>query len=68
MKNWFLRVFCVVDLQYAREKGLIFVKNVYGDGINHLNCRSIWKDAKGRKYRISELYEKEKISKKIQGH
>lgn len=58
IKNWFLRVFCVVDLQYARENGLKFVKNIHGDSINHLNCRSIWEDSKGRKYRISELNEK----------
>lgn len=57
MKEWFIRNFCVVDLQYAKEKGLVFVKNIYGDSINHLNCRSIWKDSKGRKYRVSELWD-----------
>lgn len=55
MNEWYIRTFCVIDTDQAKEKELTFVRNIYGDEINHLNCRSIWKDSKGRTYRVSEL-------------
>jgi hypothetical protein len=47
--------FKVISRLQALELGLAFSNNVYGDAINHLNCRSIWVDSKGRTYRVREL-------------
>ncbi len=38
------------------KRGLIHLYNVYGDQINHLNCRSIWRDFEGLEYRVKGLY------------
>lgn len=54
---WWIRTFKVISNQKAKELGLRHWRNVYGDEINHLNCRSIWLDYKGRKYRVSHLEE-----------
>jgi len=45
----------VLTIKEAEQKGLTFKYNVYGDGINRLNCRSIWIDEKGNEYRVEEL-------------
>ena len=55
MKEWFIRTFCVISKAQAEERNLSFVGNVYGDEINLLNCRSIWRDSKNRMYRVREL-------------
>jgi len=47
--------FKVIKRSQALELGLEFSNNVHGDAINHLNCRSIWVDSKGRTYRVHEL-------------
>jgi hypothetical protein len=47
--------FKVISRLQALELGLEFICNVYGDAINHCNCRSIWVDSKGRTYRVCEL-------------
>lgn len=52
---WWIRTFKVISNQRAKEIGLKWYRNVFGDEINHLNCRSIWIDKKGRKYRVSHL-------------
>jgi len=54
---WWIRTFKVISNQKAKELGLRHWCNVYGDEINHLNCRSIWLDDKSRKYRVSHLEE-----------
>ena len=53
--EWYLRVFCILDIRDAEKKGLRFYGNVYGDEINRLNCRSVWLDSKGRRYRVKQL-------------
>jgi hypothetical protein len=55
MKEWWIRTFKVISKEDAEKRGLSFVGNVYGDEINHLNCRSIWRDSKMRRYRVVEL-------------
>jgi hypothetical protein len=55
MKEWWIRTFKVISKEDAKKRGLSFVGNVYGDEINQLNCRSIWRDSKIRTYRVSEL-------------
>lgn len=52
---WRIRTFKVISSQRANELGLKWYRNVYGDEINHINCRSLWIDKKGRSYRISDL-------------
>ena len=55
MKNWLLRTFYVISNEKARELNLTHHENIYGDLINLINCRSIWKDSKGRRYRVRHL-------------
>ena len=52
---WFIRNFKIIENEKARELKLDFNRNVYGDEINYLNCRSIWTDHKGRPYRVRQL-------------
>ncbi|AGO47637.1 hypothetical protein Phi17218_104 [Cellulophaga phage phi17:2_18] len=55
-KEWLVRNFVVLTTEQAKEKGLKFTFNVYGDKINTLNCRSVWENNKGKRYRVQELY------------
>ena len=55
MIKWYCRWFKVITTKTAIEWGLKPKINIYGDKINHLNCRSIWTDAKYRAYRVKEL-------------
>ena len=52
---WWVRNFKVISNQQAEQLGLRHWRNVYGDEINRLNCRSIWLDYKKREYRVSHL-------------
>ena len=55
MKLWYYRNFKILSEKKALELNLVWYCNIYGDLINALNCRSIYKDTKGNKYRIHEL-------------
>ena len=57
IKKWWARNFSVISIKQANEWGLIHIFNIYGDSVNHLNCRSIWTDLKAREYRVTELFE-----------
>lgn len=46
----------VLTIEQAQQKGLVFKCNIYGDAINHLNCRSIWTDENGKEYKVSSLF------------
>ena len=52
---WWIRNFKVISNQKAKELGLRYWRGVYGDEINHQNCRSLWFDNKQRIYRVSHL-------------
>jgi len=39
----------------AVKKGYSFYRNVFGDEINHKNCRSFWTDEYGFLHRVAEL-------------
>lgn len=52
---WLMRRFKVISNQKAKELGLKHLRNIYGDEINQLNCRSIFVDDKKRKYRVANL-------------
>jgi hypothetical protein len=47
---WYVRNFGRVTMQQIIDWDLVFIRNVHGDEINHIDCRSLWKDAKGRVY------------------
>ena len=52
---WWISSFKVITIDQAKDLGLKWERNVYGDEINHINCRSIWTDWRGRKYRVKYL-------------
>lgn len=54
-KLWHERVFRIITLERAAELGLSWATNVHGDSINILGCRSLWHDAIGRVYRVSDM-------------
>jgi hypothetical protein len=54
----------VISNEQAKEWDLTHLKNIYGDEVNYINCRSIWKDEKGRNYRV-ELPHMRIIPKRI---
>ena len=56
IKKWYKRNFCTLNLKECELFNLTFYFNVYGDHINVLDCRSIWKDSKGKIYKCEELY------------
>lgn len=56
LKLWYIRNFKKLTNQESLELGLKFLENVYGDAINHLDCRSLWVDSKCRFYKGSELF------------
>ena len=56
IKMWFKKEFGVLTQKECIELNLTFSHNIYGDQINHLNCRSIWIDKTFKSYRCNELY------------
>lgn len=55
IKRWYKRNFCILSIEECIEMNLTPSFNVYGDGINMFNCRSFWKDEKGRLYPCEHL-------------
>lgn len=55
VKTWFKRNFCILSIEECKEMNLIPSFNLYGDAINMFNCRSFWKDEKGKLYRCKDL-------------
>ncbi len=56
IKSFFSSLFFKIDTCHdAIYKDLLFIRNVYGDEINHRNCRSIWEDKYGFQYRCNRL-------------
>ena len=53
--NKYRQLFFAIDIEEARKRGFSFVGNVWGDEINRLNCRSIWRDDKSRRWRVKQL-------------
>lgn len=49
------QLFISIDIDEAKDRGFSFVGNVWGDEINRLNCRSIWRDNKNRWWRVKQL-------------
>lgn len=58
---WFARWFQIISEEQAKEWGLTFSRNVYGDEINMLDgARSIWLDSEKNVYRVQELIDEPK--------
>lgn len=55
LKLLWIRIFKILSKEQAEQLGLTFYRNVYGDEINQIDCRSLWTDHKGRMYRVKEL-------------
>ena len=55
LKMWYARWFKVIEREQAIKWGLTYQRGIYGDEINHINCRSIWTDKLGRLYRVRSL-------------
>jgi len=55
IKLWYFRTFKVISNEQAIHLELTHIRNVYGDEVNRINCRSIWADSKGRHYRVELL-------------
>jgi hypothetical protein len=56
LKMIYIGLFKVISIEQAIEYQLTFYRNVSGDEINHINCRSIWVDKNYRSYRVKSLY------------
>ncbi len=59
IKLFWLRTFCVLSNDKAKELKLSHFKNIYGDAINLFGCRSFWEDDNGRLYKVENLVENE---------
>lgn len=55
LKFWFKKEFGVLTIAECQSLGLEHSHNIYADAINHLNCRSIWRDKNGKSYRCESL-------------
>ncbi len=55
IKLWTKRNFSILSTEECKSLKLIPAFNIYGDTINLMNCRSIWKDEMGRLYRCKNL-------------
>lgn len=55
VKLWYIRTFKIISTEQAINLGLKFHRNIYGDEINALNCRSLWIDDVPHFYRVEEL-------------
>lgn len=57
IKFWFKKEFGVLSIEECKYLNLEFCHNIYGDAINHFNCRSIWRNSKGKSFRCKSLIE-----------
>ena len=53
--NKYRQLFISINIKEAKKRNFIFYRNVYGDEINHINCRSLWLDQKNRLWRVEQL-------------
>jgi hypothetical protein len=55
VRDKYRQLFVSIDIEEAKERGFKFARNVYGDEINKLDCRSIWVEKKNRAWRVEQL-------------
>lgn len=51
------QLFVIIHIEEAKSRNFYFIRNVHGDEINAINCRSLWLDRKMRRWRVHELKE-----------
>lgn len=52
---WFKKEFSVLTIEECKSLNLEWCHNIYGDYINHINCRSIWRDKNNKSFRCCSL-------------
>jgi hypothetical protein len=52
---WFRSFKTLETVKEAQDLELHFRRNIFGDEINHINCRSLWNDKYWNMYRCNEL-------------
>lgn len=67
IKRWYKRNYCILSIEECEKMSLIPSFNLYGDAVNMFNCRSFWKDEKGRLYRCKALIKKDNNNVFIEG-
>ena len=55
VRDKYRQLFVSIDIEEAKKRGFTFARNIYGDEINYINCRSIWVDQKARAWRVEQL-------------
>jgi hypothetical protein len=55
VRLWFTKEFGVLTIEECEKLDLSHCHNVYGLSIEELNCRSIWRNKKGKSYRCDSL-------------
>lgn len=55
VRDKYRQLFVSIDIEEAKERGFKFYRNVFGDEINHIDCRSLWIDHKARTWRVEQL-------------
>lgn len=55
IRLWFKKEFGILTIEECKKLDLTHCHNIYGDRINHLNCRSIWRNEKGKSFRCHSL-------------
>lgn len=55
VRLWFKKEFGVLSLEECEKLDLSHCHNVYGVRIDELNCRSIWRNKKGKSFRCDSL-------------
>ena len=55
VRDKYRQLFVSIDIEEAKKRGFTFARNIYGDEINHINCRSIWVDQKALAWRVEQL-------------
>lgn len=55
VRDKYRQLFISIDIEEAKKRGFTFARNIHGDEINHLNCRSIWVDKKSRAWCVEQL-------------
>ena len=55
MHDKYRQLFVNIDIEEAQSQGFRFHRNIYGDEINQINCRSIWIDEKNRYWCVNQL-------------
>ena len=57
IKFWFKKEFGILTIEECKKLNLTHCHNIYGDSINKLDCRSIWRNEKGKSFRCESIFD-----------